>query len=142
MTGGCSYQVLKCVIIQWKSVVCPKKNANCTVLAKCIVIAGRQAPLKPWERAGTQTSRSGPSPFAPPSNAPSTAATVASAGTTDTGKVDENGNANQTGPVAGRQMPPRPWEQNTSGQFSFRAMCTCSLSVIRSYQVILSTSST
>lgn len=77
---------------------------------------GRQAPLKPWERAGsTSSATSGPSPFAPPSNTASTAATVASAGVADTGKVDENGVATQAGTVAGRPNPPRPWEQNSTG---------------------------
>ncbi|CAM6129965.1 unnamed protein product [Calypogeia fissa] len=75
-------------------------------------------PSKPWERAGTSD---GPSPFAPPSNANSTAAVVAASGatpgTTTTDQKDENGrNVTITDGVAtGRPMPPRPWEQNRTG---------------------------
>jgi peroxin-13 len=80
--------------------------------------AGRPAPLKPWERNDTQAGSNGPSPFAPPSNSPSTAATVADAGVANAGAKDENGIPRSLATVdgtAGRQMPPRPWEVNSSG---------------------------
>ncbi|CAM6040313.1 unnamed protein product [Sphagnum compactum] len=82
--------------------------------------AGRPAPPKPWERSDTQAGSSGPSPFAPPSNSPSTAATVADAGVANAGAKDENGIPRSLATVdgtAGRQMPPRPWEVNSSGKF-------------------------
>ncbi|CAK9201452.1 unnamed protein product [Sphagnum troendelagicum] len=76
-------------------------------------------PPKPWERGGAQAGSSVPSPFAPPSDSPSTAATVADAGVVNEGAKDDNGiprnSAVAGGTVAGRQMPPRPWEVNTSG---------------------------
>ncbi len=82
--------------------------------------AGRPAPPKPWERGGAQAGSSVPSPFAPPSDSPSTAATVADAGVVNEGAKDDNGiprnSAVAGGTVAGRQMPPRPWEVNTSGK--------------------------
>ncbi|KAH8933997.1 hypothetical protein BDL97_18G060400 [Sphagnum fallax] len=80
--------------------------------------AGRSAPPKPWERSDTQAGSNGPSPFAPPSNSPSTAATVADAGVANAGAKDENGIPRSLATVdgtAGRQMPPRPWEVNSSG---------------------------
>ncbi len=81
--------------------------------------AGRPAPPKPWERNDTQAGSNGPSPFAPPSNSPSTAATVADAGVANAGAKDENGIPRSLATVdgtAGRQMPPRPWEVNSSGK--------------------------
>lgn len=81
------------------------------------MIAGRSVPpVKPWERA---SSSDGPSPFAPPSNENSTAAVVAAAasGATSTDQKDENGRTvtMTDGVAAGRPMPPRPWEQNRTG---------------------------
>ncbi|CAM6011136.1 unnamed protein product [Sphagnum balticum] len=81
--------------------------------------AGRPAPPKPWERSDTQAGSNGPSPFAPPSNSPSTAATVADAGVANAGAKDENGIPRSLATIdgtAGRQMPPRPWEVNSSGK--------------------------
>lgn len=69
-------------------------------------------PLKPWERAG-----GGSSAFPPDSGTTSTAAAVAAAGTANSDVKPEDAIPSRAGqPVAGKPMPPRPWERPSVGE--------------------------
>ncbi|KAK9287357.1 hypothetical protein L1049_015774 [Liquidambar formosana] len=76
-------------------------------------MAANSAPPKPWERAG---SSSGPAPFKPPSSG-STSDVVEASGIAKPGEIVSSADRNTTlgRNVLGRQVPTRPWEQQTYG---------------------------